>query len=201
MISIPPSPAQMSRRPLSTLSGNVGSPYTAPNNIPAKRHVRNQRDDVFDQPRPTKKQFIETDYQNMKRDRLATLHEKQKLATAATTAALKNGLNGLKTPSKVSTDVRREAQAQNVGKAKVKGLRDPPPVFALDKSTSQRGASKLTSTTNSHNDQSITEESVREWQRYYRKAFQSIVFYFDSLPVDVNKRFSEQVLSLGSVCH
>lgn len=46
-----------------------------------------------------------------------------------------------------------------------------------------------------------TMDSIRQWQRHYRKAFPQFVFYFDSIPEDVRRRFSRQVIALGAVSY
>ena len=42
-------------------------------------------------------------------------------------------------------------------------------------------------------------ESIRQWQRHYRRVFPQFVFYFESVPDDVRIRYSKQVLALGAV--
>lgn len=42
-------------------------------------------------------------------------------------------------------------------------------------------------------------DSIRQWQRHYRKAFPSFVFYFDSMPDDMRRKCSRQVNALGAV--
>ena len=42
-------------------------------------------------------------------------------------------------------------------------------------------------------------ESIRQWQRHYRKVFPQFVFYFESVPDDVRLRCSKQVVALGAV--
>lgn len=44
-----------------------------------------------------------------------------------------------------------------------------------------------------------TIDTIRQWQRHYRKAFPQFVFYFDSIPEDVRRKFSRQVVALGAV--
>jgi len=44
-----------------------------------------------------------------------------------------------------------------------------------------------------------TMDTIRQWQRHYRKAFPQFVFYFDSIPEDARRRFSRQVAALGAV--
>ncbi|PYH91251.1 hypothetical protein BO71DRAFT_54259 [Aspergillus ellipticus CBS 707.79] len=43
-----------------------------------------------------------------------------------------------------------------------------------------------------------TLDSIRQWQRHYRKAFPQFVFYFDSVPVDVRGKCARQVIALGA---
>ncbi|KAJ5669827.1 hypothetical protein N7462_010897 [Penicillium macrosclerotiorum] len=43
-----------------------------------------------------------------------------------------------------------------------------------------------------------TLDTIRQWQRHYRKAFPQFVFYFDSIPEDVRRKFSRQVVALGA---
>ncbi|KAJ5290880.1 hypothetical protein N7478_000131 [Penicillium angulare] len=43
-----------------------------------------------------------------------------------------------------------------------------------------------------------TIDTIRQWQRHYRKAFPQFVFYFDTIPEDVRRKFSRQVIALGA---
>ncbi|KAJ5915782.1 hypothetical protein N7454_010923 [Penicillium verhagenii] len=43
-----------------------------------------------------------------------------------------------------------------------------------------------------------TLDTIRQWQRHYRKAFPQFVFYFDSIPEDVRRKFCRQVSALGA---
>ena len=42
-------------------------------------------------------------------------------------------------------------------------------------------------------------ESIRQWQKHYRRAFPQFVFYFESIPEDVRAKVSRQVQYLGAV--
>jgi regulatory subunit for Cdc7p protein kinase len=42
-------------------------------------------------------------------------------------------------------------------------------------------------------------ETIRQWQRHYRKMFPQFVFYFESIPEDVRGRVSRQAQTLGAV--
>lgn len=44
-----------------------------------------------------------------------------------------------------------------------------------------------------------TLDTIRQWQRHYRRAFPQFVFYFDSIPEDSRSKCSRQVLALGAV--
>ncbi|KAL9113496.1 MAG: hypothetical protein Q9187_007614 [Circinaria calcarea] len=43
-----------------------------------------------------------------------------------------------------------------------------------------------------------TLETVRQWQKHYRKVFPSFVFYFESVTEDVRKQCSRQIAGLGA---
>lgn len=42
-------------------------------------------------------------------------------------------------------------------------------------------------------------ETIRQWQRHYRKVFPKFVFYFESISEDVRVRYAKQVTALGAV--
>jgi regulatory subunit for Cdc7p protein kinase len=43
-------------------------------------------------------------------------------------------------------------------------------------------------------------ETIRQWQRHYRRVFPEYVFYFESIPEELRLKCSRQVISLGAVC-
>lgn len=43
------------------------------------------------------------------------------------------------------------------------------------------------------------EDSIRQWQKYYRKLFPSFSFYFDNVGDDARARFVRHVTALGAV--
>ena len=47
---------------------------------------------------------------------------------------------------------------------------------------------------------SVKDESVRQWQKHYRKIFPTFSFYFDGVPDDVRIRYMRSASSLGAVC-
>ncbi|KAL2354947.1 Dfp1/Him1, central region-domain-containing protein [Cryomyces antarcticus] len=43
-----------------------------------------------------------------------------------------------------------------------------------------------------------SSETIRQWQRYYRKVFPQFVFYFESIPEEVRVKASRQIAMLGA---
>lgn len=43
-------------------------------------------------------------------------------------------------------------------------------------------------------------DTIRQWQKHYKKAFPQYVFYFESVPEDVRSKVSRQIQYLGAVC-
>jgi regulatory subunit for Cdc7p protein kinase len=42
-------------------------------------------------------------------------------------------------------------------------------------------------------------ETIRQWQRHYRKMFPQFVFYFESIPEETRHKFARQARTLGAV--
>lgn len=42
-------------------------------------------------------------------------------------------------------------------------------------------------------------DTIRQWQKHYRKIFPTFVFYFESVPEDVRLKYTKQVIALGAV--
>jgi len=42
-------------------------------------------------------------------------------------------------------------------------------------------------------------ETVRQWQKHYRKVFPTFVFYFESVSEEIRNRCTKQVMSMGAV--
>lgn len=43
-------------------------------------------------------------------------------------------------------------------------------------------------------------ETIRLWQRHYRRVFPKFVFYFESVPDDVRQKHVKSVIAFGAVC-
>ena len=42
-------------------------------------------------------------------------------------------------------------------------------------------------------------DTMRQWQKHYRKSFPNFSFYFESIPEELRVKFSRQIASLGAV--
>jgi regulatory subunit for Cdc7p protein kinase len=42
-------------------------------------------------------------------------------------------------------------------------------------------------------------DTIRQWQKHYRKIFPTFVFYFESISEDVRLKYTKQVIALGAV--
>ncbi|ESZ95626.1 hypothetical protein SBOR_4022 [Sclerotinia borealis F-4128] len=47
-------------------------------------------------------------------------------------------------------------------------------------------------------EENLNLESIRQWQKHYRKSFPKFVFYFESIPEDARLKYTKQVLALGA---
>lgn len=43
-------------------------------------------------------------------------------------------------------------------------------------------------------------DTIRQWQKHYRKVFPQYVFYFENIPADARTRATKQIVALGAVC-
>lgn len=165
-VSIPPSPAAMTRRaPLTSLPNAVNSPFQ---NITAaakrQRSLSIAQREAYGQQPPQKKQIVEVPVRTPVRpsnvDPRANISRRQSVRTRAV-AGSPPAYNGV-------TSSNQQLQRKAVAKTTVE----------------QQG----------------NLESVRAWQRHYRKVFPTYVFYFESLPDDVATKFQKQIQLLGAVC-
>lgn len=159
-ISIPPSPQVLStmtsrRVPLATVPNATNSPYRAVATAAGKRqrsYASDQRELAYGQPPPAKKQIIEVDDAESRRNPL---------------------LRGTgRNPPNAFT---RKLEAIRDGKPA------PKPVERVQKATSEN------------------LETIRQWQKHYRRAFPGFVFYFESIPEDARIKATRQIQALGAV--
>lgn len=71
---------------------------------------------------------------------------------------------------------------------------DPPTFNGVSHAQAQRrGAGRGT-------EQNNNIDSVRAWQRHYKKVFPEYVFYFENIPEDIAQKCQKQLSHLGAVC-
>lgn len=173
-VSIPPllSPATMSRRaPLSTLPNAINSPY---HGVGTGKRQRPQREVTYGQPPPIKKQIVEVTVKTPVRHS----HQESRIARKQALRA-RGGVGGSPTAfHNAAADPRQHHhhhhhQQQQQAQRKVAGR---------------------------HGDAQTNLDNVRAWQRHYKKAFPTYVFYFESIPDDVAAKCQKQINVLGAVC-
>lgn len=71
-----------------------------------------------------------------------------------------------------------------------------PTAFQKKLAAARGGSIRVTKGERGQND---TSESVRQWQKHYRKLFPSFVFFFESIPEDLRAKCSKQITGLGAV--
>lgn len=95
------------------------------------------------------------------------------------------------------TPRRRAPPSTAEGRVFERGNTNAQPTAFQKKLVAARGGSiRVTKSEKSQNDSS---ESVRQWQRHYRKLFPTFVFFFESIPEDLRAKCSKQVTGLGAV--
>ncbi|EED23382.1 G1/S regulator NimO, putative [Talaromyces stipitatus ATCC 10500] len=177
-IFVPPSPqtsfAMSSRRPpLANVPNAANSPHRSSNTAALKRartgsEMGSRIDLLFGQP-PAKKQFV----------------EREDHATGSPSKPRSMAAPQMSAESRMFT--RRGNASLTPFEKKLMAVREQ-----------KDGASQATR--NSRYERASAEklDNIRQWQRHYRKAFPSFVFYFDSLPADVRNRSLREVLALGA---
>lgn len=93
---------------------------------------------------------------------------------------------------------RRKAPPSTAeGRVFERGNGNAQPTAFQKKLVAARGGSiRVTKGEKSQNDSS---ETVRQWQRHYRKLFPSFVFFFENIPEELRVKCSKQIAGLGAV--
>ncbi|KAF2135890.1 uncharacterized protein K452DRAFT_157755 [Aplosporella prunicola CBS 121167] len=143
------------RVPLANVPNATNSPYRPPAAAAAKRprpHAQDQRDFIYGQGPPNKKQIVEEGDADHRR------HALLKRAGYSHPTALQKKLEA----------VRDGKSAQKpVDKSHNKAVQD-------------------------------NYETIRQWQKHYRKVFPHYVFYFESIPAEARSKAVRQLLYLGA---
>jgi regulatory subunit for Cdc7p protein kinase len=178
-VSFPPSPhnsntAMTSRRvPLTNISNAANSPYRAVAAAAASKRSRShssvQRELQYGQCQPSTK--------------------KQML--------------DLDRPSQPRTPPRHQAIAQEDSRApnpkRAPNNNNHPSTTFERRLLAARGKQTQARQVRAHPTPAENLETIRQWQKHYRKIFPQFVFYFESIPEDVRVRFAKQIALLGAV--
>ncbi|KAI9772373.1 MAG: hypothetical protein M1835_006277 [Candelina submexicana] len=105
--------------------------------------------------------------------------------------------SNLRTPPRQQTLEDAEGRVFNKRPAGTQPTAFERKLHAARDSQSQRKAAALAA---ARNEQVTTEnlETVRQWQRHYRRVFPQYVFYFESLSEDARNKCSKQISALGA---
>lgn len=163
------------RVPLANNSNAVNSPFRTVAAVSGKRtraQIGDARDAVFGQP-PSKKQ------------QLIDLTQDENTAPAAPRQLTRQSQAQQEAEAKIFMRKTTNA-APTAFERKLAAVREkkPPAQQKLDPRAQKQGDSL---------------ESIRQWQKHYKKAFPQYVFYFESVPDDVRIRVSRQIQFLGAV--
>ena len=177
-ISVLPSPESVftmaSRRiPLSNNPNAANSPFRTTNSVAGKRtraQINDQRESAYGQP-PLKKQAI--DFENIENFAPRTL-TRQSISQQEEEGRLFMKKTGNAPPT---------AFEKKLVAAREK--KPPTPQKTTERVILPKNADSL--------------ESIRQWQKHYRRAFPQFVFYFESVPEDARAKVSRQVQYLGAV--
>lgn len=184
-VFIPPSPQQTTlnmstrRPPLANVPNGTNSPLR-PSAVPSKRSrtaSSQQLDIPYGQPPPSKKQM------------LIDGNEGQQTVVDA-----RDGRGHSRSTSQQQQpgDSRLFSRRSNVAQPSAFEKK----LHAARERDRQQSAAKSTK-----NEKTPAEalDTMRQWQKHYRRAFPEFVFYFDSIPDDARTKCSRQVNALGAV--
>lgn len=170
-----PSFAMSHRRPLSTIQNGPNSPVVQGISKRA-RPAGLQSENIYAQP-PSKKQAVERDEKSPRKSAVVTGGNEGKVFTKRNPNAPVSSFE-----KKLVASCEKAVNADRV----LTNLASKPAAAEKErKARIEKSAESL--------------ESIRQWQRHYRKVFPQFVFYFESLPEDVRHKFSKQIAALGAV--
>jgi regulatory subunit for Cdc7p protein kinase len=162
------------RQPLAHVPNAVNSPMRPVSAINGKRtraQVGEQRDSIYGQP-PVKRQLLD-----LPRDQDENVDPRRRNTVTVTVSAL----DKLEEPfGKRASHARPTAFEKKLASAREKKTTPNP---RTDRSEKQH-ADNL--------------ESIRQWQKHYRRQFPQFVFYFESVPEDVRHKAARKIQSLGA---
>lgn len=166
------------RHPLANNSNAVNSPFRTVATVAGKRtraQATDAREPVFGQP-PSKKQAID-----------ATLDENTAPRTLTRQSHAQQDADS-KLFMRRTTHAAPTAFEKKLAAAKER--RPPPPQPTL------RPEPKVDPRSQKQGD---SLDTIRQWQKHYKKCFPQYVFYFESVPEQVRDQVSRQIQYLGAV--
>lgn len=167
------------RVPLSSNPNAANSPYRSVATAASKQkrsYATIQREDAYGQQPPAKKQMIELNH-------VTSHHANLRSPSRQTSAQAAEG----RVFSRRSNASQPTAFDRRLEAVKVKPSQQ---VLARAEKSADKPVDKSA-------EQNL--ETVRQWQKHYRRVFPTFVFYFESIPEDVRVRYSKQVVALGAV--
>ena len=163
------------RAPLATVPNAVNSPFRGSQPLAGKRTRAQLGENAYGQP-PAKKQLLEaaTDGENVDplRRTGATVISHDKLDEPFSTK-------------------RTSTAPPTAFEKKLASVREKKPTTQSQQQQSRVERPQAVKGDNL--------ESVRQWQRHYRRQFPQFVFYFDNVPDEIRLKAIRQVRSLGAV--
>lgn len=159
------------RAPLANVPNAVNSPFRSANATGGKRTRAQAGENTFGQP-PAKKQIVELTEENEE-----NLEPRRR-----------NGATF------ISNDKLDEPFSKRTSNA-------PPSAFEKKLASVREKKPTPSQQPQQHKPVKTSHdiESVRQWQRHYRRQFPHFVFYFDKVPEDVRLKAVRQIQSLGAV--
>lgn len=181
-------PSMSTRRvPLGNNTNAANSPFrgnvTAVGSKPKRSYANLQREESYGHPPPAKKHRNEFDVENA--------HTPPRRPTA--TDALENHVFSRRAQAQPTAFDRKLEAARN------ETTRRRPANSAAQQA--QRAEAHAIAKAERIAEKAAEDnlETIRKWQRHYRKVFPTMVFYFESVPEDLRLEVARQVMSLGAV--
>lgn len=169
------------RVPLGNNTNAANSPYrgnvTAVGSKLKRSHASNES---YGQPPPSKRRLSEQDVENARTPP----------RRPAATDALENAVFSRRAHAQPTAFDRKLEAARNETVRRRTAAPVAPRVTAQVVEQTHRVAEKATED---------NLETIRKWQRHYKKVFPQMVFYFESVPDDLRLEVVRQVMALGAV--
>ena len=185
-VFVPPSPQQtnlnmsMRRPPLANVPNGTNSPLRS-SVVPSKRSrtASSQQSDIpYGQPPPSKKQMAIDGSGGQQQQNVIEARDARNYAKSAS--------------QQQPADSRLFSRKSNTGQ---------PSAFEkkLHAARDRDGQQATSRSTRTERPPAETLDTIRQWQKHYRRAFPGFVFYFDTVPQEARAKCSRQVHALGAV--